>query len=217
MPAPQYLPTAQTGLSFTTDVRALNSSLNAYMSKFYFDKNRRFKEILKALVYAIWNTNPVETGRSSSSWQIAHVALGGQLVTKGSNRRQGIIQGFREGIFYARSVLLQLTEVTFGSSTPYIWALEQGHSKKQAPQGMVRVNLNQVSQLIAQALATDTEIALPRLAVVGPGLLAPRAAVRVARAFVPIFHRAVGFELMRRTGMSRAVHARGSTRMGRHH
>jgi len=94
---------------------------------------------------------PVDTGRARASWNIGvgrpdDTVSGGTGGSKGDSVSQGIAQSKgSKGVSKVRNLRQQ---IFITNALPYIKALEEGHSAAQAPEGMVRVTLEETKARI---------------------------------------------------------------------
>lgn len=96
---------------------------------------------------------PVDTGRARGGWLPYADHVGEPTEPRGPGTAQGKLEGsFREDL-RGRDMYIEIT-----NGVPYIVFLEYGHSK-QAPAGMVRVSLRELS---AQKIDDEFEAAVER-------------------------------------------------------
>lgn len=86
---------------------------------------------------------PVDTGRARGNWHIGINApgRGPDDVDKGGGG--AVSRGAR-----ALAFLPPFPTVFISNNLPYIEALEDGHSRKQAPSGMVKVTIEELEKLL---------------------------------------------------------------------
>ena len=128
--------------SFSLDVSAFakkaRTSMSAVMQRVSTDL---FLDIVKR--------TPVDTGRARGSWTVGLYALpgtyntakdkdGGGTITQG----QAVIRGFEAG----QGSIFLVTNLV------YMPALEYGHSKAQAPHGMVRIAARRYQKILRDAV-----------------------------------------------------------------
>jgi len=81
----------------------------------------------------VTDKTPVDTGRASANWNVSvdHIDRSVDM-----NATQVQVPNLRKGDGLKTSYIV--------NSLPYIFALEHGHSKRQAPHGMVAVTINEL-------------------------------------------------------------------------
>lgn len=99
------------------------------------------KKVAMQLLEGIVNMTPVKTGRARGNWQVA-------LGAPGTTVLQEAFDPAGQATIEAGSATIQslttLGAIYLTNNLPYILPLEQG-SSKQAPSGMVQVNLDRVA------------------------------------------------------------------------
>lgn len=91
------------------------------------------------LFSAVILSSPVDTGRFRANWQVS-----------GSSPASGTVDGFADPTAKVATYVngqKQSLEFTLANNLPYAYALEYGYSK-QAPQGMVRINVARFQQIL---------------------------------------------------------------------
>lgn len=99
------------------------------------------------LFSGVIKSTPVDTGRARGNWMCSVAApkngTTGRLDPSGAQALAGVVTGTPPGA----------GQVTYlANSLPYIIRLEYGWSK-QAPGGMVRINMDRVSKMVEKAVA----------------------------------------------------------------
>lgn len=101
------------------------------------------------LCLAIIDRTPVLSGHLKGNWQ----------PSIGAAKTEELPRASKEGGFVKQLVLDILAQLKgdetfyFSNNAPYVLVIEyEGHSKDKAPDGMVRVSLAEVGQLINQAI-----------------------------------------------------------------
>lgn len=92
---------------------------------------------------------PVDTGRARGNWQIGVNTISrGETGATGGKRAVAADAGAAalSGLADAKAG----DRVFIVNSVPYIFRLEQGHSQKQAPQGMVAVTLREYPGIVSR-------------------------------------------------------------------
>lgn len=124
-------------MSFALDV-------SKFVEKAKKNPEKVMRQVSIKLFSAIIKASPVDTGRFRMNW----MASGGTPAagTTDATDKSGNI-----AIGNATSFVLKATdwhEFTLTNNLPYAQQLEYGHWSKQAPQGMVRINVSRFQQLI---------------------------------------------------------------------
>lgn len=100
------------------------------------------KKIAFQLLEGIVDMTPVDTGRARANWQVTigapSSAVNPEKFDKAGNPT---VEAGRDVI----NSITTLGAIYLTNNLPYILALEKGHSKKQAPQGMVQVTIDRLS------------------------------------------------------------------------
>ena len=104
-----------------------------------------FQEITFEVFTRVVLRSPVDTGRFRGSWVVDlnsrsdaipdSIVAGGVAISAGRQAIDGANIGDTINIF---------------NNQPYSVALEFGHSIRQAPQGMVRVTLSEIDQIVSE-------------------------------------------------------------------
>ena len=128
--------------SLSVDTKAFNKGLEAYFSKFS-RKNlpSGLKKVAFALLAKIIKRNPVDLGRSRAGWYVGADRLG--VITPSSGTQEEA-KGRNEGD-YTEKLRGNEQYIEIVNRVHYTRYLEFGHSK-QAPEGMVRVSMREISQ-----------------------------------------------------------------------
>lgn len=108
---------------------------------------KTLQDSYEELFSRIVDDTPVDTGRLKGNWQMSlNSELDGEtdeLDADGSGVKNK-----------AKSILASMTidtkSVYVSNNVPYAEAIEYGHSQLQAPNGMVRVNMDSFSDIVTQ-------------------------------------------------------------------
>lgn len=124
-------------MSFALDV-------SKFVEKAKKNPEKVMRQVSIKLFSAIIKASPVDTGRFRMNW----MASGG---TPASGTTDATDKSGNTAIGNATSFVLKAAdwhEFTLTNNLPYAQRLEYGHWSKQAPQGMVRINVSRFQQLI---------------------------------------------------------------------
>lgn len=111
------------------------SDLEDIADKMMTDVDEVRQAVAIELFGAVINDTPVDTGRAQGNWQTTMAA-----PAQGDTPQTGSTVAMQQ----VRSVVAKSSledDVYLTNNLPYIEALEYGHSKLQAPAGMVRKNM----------------------------------------------------------------------------
>lgn len=129
-------------MSFESDWKKVSQKLDKVLSE-------GIRATLFEVGAAIIKDTPADTGRARGNWQSSvNFGATGELPRKQKGKTGGV----------ATTELSQELSVAIGNifyltnNVPYIRKLEYGHSKKKAPDGMVRKNLQHFNRLLAKNL-----------------------------------------------------------------
>ena len=141
------------------ETRAFNSALNNFIRK----SNLSVNIILKKVAFDLLNNiignkrgskHPVDTGRARAGWYASMVGLGlGFDLSSGVKDplKSDVSRGKKEGSYKENfSGFDKYIELING--VDYIIYLEYGHSKKQAPYGMVRISMRKMRGVMPKEL-----------------------------------------------------------------
>lgn len=123
------------------DIKIENKKFNADLQKILEKVDKKevpnfLRKVAFALLSLIIKRNPVDTGRSRAGWYPAASKLGIPKMANSSGEEDGEYQEKLQG---------KKKEIIISNRVVYTQFLEYGHSK-QAPSGMVRVSLREVSR-----------------------------------------------------------------------
>ena len=124
-------------MSFALDV-------SKFVEKAKKNPEKVMRQVSIKLFSAIIKATPVDTGRARNNW-FASGSAPSSGTTDATDKSGNIAIG------NATSFVLKATdwhEFTLTNNLPYAQRLEYGHWSKQAPQGMVRINVSRFQQLI---------------------------------------------------------------------
>jgi len=129
-------------VSFESDWQKISEKLDKTLSQ-------GIRATLFEVGAAIIKDTPADTGRARGNWQSSvNSGATGELSRKQKGKRSGA----------ATTELSQEVNVAIGNifyltnNVPYIRRLEYGYSKKKAPDGMVRKNLQHFNRLLVKNL-----------------------------------------------------------------
>lgn len=94
-----------------------------------------------------YGRHPVDTGRARAGWYASMKALGvhGRGLYSGLKSKSQISIGKKEGRYYQKlGEGVNNKGIKMINGVKYILFLEYGHSKKQAPYGMVRISMRKM-------------------------------------------------------------------------
>ena len=119
------------------DTQKFNKGLEKYLAT-YEKKNvhEGIKKVAFALLGMVMKKTPVDTGRARAGWYPAAEKL--NIPTSGSSKKEGS---------YKEDFAGKEQSVTITNRVNYIQSLEFGTSQ-QAPEGMVRVSMREISKKI---------------------------------------------------------------------
>jgi hypothetical protein len=122
-----------------------NKAVNDFASKIVpADFNKFIRGLAFKVLRGVVFKTPVDTGRARANWQVNVGSLNNKELQEADKIGSSTIE---KGL--AR--LAQLKRKGIGeiiyifNNVPYIIALEDGHSKRQAPNGMVKVTLTEIA------------------------------------------------------------------------
>ena len=124
-------------MSFALDV-------SKFVEKAKKNPEKVMRQVSIKLFSAIIKASPVDTGRFRMNW-MASGSAPASGITDATDKSGSIAIG------NAISFVLKAAdwhEFTLTNNLPYAQRLEYGHWSKQAPQGMVRINMSRFQQLI---------------------------------------------------------------------
>lgn len=147
-----------------TNYRAFNEQLFKFAQREVPEQFGKFmRTVALAVLRGVVLKTPVDTGRARGNWQIL-VGRTNETEVSGTTTSTTLKSGDVKTTFKPQKTPLQnaseelrtpirfLGEVIYVfNNVPYINRLENGHSKKQAPRGMVKLTLNE----IAASLGTE--------------------------------------------------------------
>jgi hypothetical protein len=91
------------------------------------------------------NMTPVDTGRFRANWNVSHNVI--DASTTESTDQSRMDREIAKVLTYPAGGVVYLC-----NGLPYATALEYGHSKLQAPNGMVRVSAQEFSDYVQEAI-----------------------------------------------------------------
>jgi hypothetical protein len=125
------------------ELQKFNQAASGYVNRFEKRVVQGALRIAYTLEGMVKEDTPVLTGRARASW---HVVPPGRPDT--------FTYRDRRGKTFNGSLGVMSKYVLFGSNVKYMPRLEAGYSK-QAPQGMLRINVKKVRYLLVAALKAD--------------------------------------------------------------
>lgn len=149
-----------------SDLRTFLRDLDDFAERVGLEQRTIVKKIAFDLFGAIVKRTPVDTGRARASWTIAVGSANRAVQPEGEypayqQDRETVAQVAQAAAqqeiagFFALAGLKKgvITEpIWISNNLPYIVELEQGHSKDQAPNGMVDLAILDVEQKLAAEL-----------------------------------------------------------------
>lgn len=131
-------------MSFALDV-------SKFVEKAKKNPEKVMRQVSIKLFSAIIKATPVDTGRARNNWFASGSTLSQETTTYGAPQGTATIQRVTaatiQRVTAAINTATDWREFTLTNNLPYIQRLEYGWSK-QAPAGMVRVNVARFQQLI---------------------------------------------------------------------
>lgn len=133
-------------MSFSLDVKA-------FCEKAKKNPEIVMRQVSVKLFSAIIKGSPVDTGRFRNNWFAAFGSIPSpEITTYAGKQGTAAINRMTKVITESRSTGGGWTEMTLTNNLPYAQRLEYGWSK-QAPQGIVRINVLRFQQLINEEAA----------------------------------------------------------------
>jgi hypothetical protein len=135
-----------------TNVTQFNREVQDFMDRLAPDHFRPFlKKIALDLMTRIVLKTPVDLGRARSNWQ---TSIGTPIETSkvwnppgesggGTNKAAATQAAITQGVATIESITNPYIVVWISNNVIYIEALEDGHSRVQAPRGMVKVSIEE--------------------------------------------------------------------------
>jgi hypothetical protein len=120
-------------------VQSFGKELKAFSKRTDVKLDVTVRKVALALFDGITEKNPVDTGRAKGNWNLSVGKMDQSVndnATSTSLGRPGKAPNMKKG---DGDKVIWIT-----NSLPYINALEHGHSRKQAPRGMVSLTVNEV-------------------------------------------------------------------------
>lgn len=128
-----------------TDVQKFKLDLNKFSKHLKGGVKDTTDWIVLAILRGTVMKNPVLTGVSRSSWVVGIGVKAGDYVAKKDVGIENVVAKAKAQLQVKRN---PYTSVYISNYVPYILKLEGGSSQRQAPQGMLEVTLEEVSNQI---------------------------------------------------------------------
>lgn len=131
-----------------------NAQFVADISKFVDKANGNVELVCRKIALDVFRRvvmrTPVDTGRAKGNWQVTYGSAAGGVTDALDSSPKGSIGGGTETKLTTTALAWDPAEASIflTNNLPYIGALEGGHSKTQAPAGMVKVTLSEYPGIV---------------------------------------------------------------------
>ena len=129
-------------------------SFSIDISKFVKKAPDKVNEMVRKIVFDIYRNvvmrTPVDTGRARANWQIDIDRMPTEILDKTAQSLQEAIR-LSDAANIITSKIKNNSVIYIINNVEYIIPLEHGHSKEQAPYGMVKLTVEEFQQYFKEA------------------------------------------------------------------